>query len=210
MRAQVEDPARAAAVTALTAFARLREPSAANVAATLDIALDDRFRAAAATAMLVEAAEVGGEGRVYIDDALAQLAFRSPVRRIDVVGPEEKTVSLRDANRQLTAAQARMNQDLSLARRVQHALVPTGTQVFGILEFSSRMTPVDDRGALFGEERLLSRAFSGSGDPKAPRPAPPSSGALVDLVWSSVASFSGSEPPTDDKTILVLRRSSSV
>ena len=86
LRAQAEDSGRAAAVNALSAFTRLRDPSAANVAATLDIALDDQLRAAAAaTAMLVEAAEVAGRGQTYVDDALAQLAARSPIRRIDVL-----------------------------------------------------------------------------------------------------------------------------
>ena len=94
LRAQAEDSGRAAAVSALSALTRLRSSSAANVAATLDIALDDQLRAAAgATAVLVEAAEVAGRGRPYIDDALAQLAARSPIRRIDVVAAGEVVYS---------------------------------------------------------------------------------------------------------------------
>ena len=94
LRAQAEDSGRAAAVSALSGVTRLREPSAANVAATLDISLDDQLRAAAAaTAMLVEAAEVAGRGPAYIDDALAQLAARSPIRRIDVVSPDDVVYS---------------------------------------------------------------------------------------------------------------------
>lgn len=87
MRTQAETAGRHAATTAATAFATLAEPSAANVARTLDIVLDDQLRAqAAATATLVEAAEAAGYGRRYIEDALRQITVRSPIERIDVVG----------------------------------------------------------------------------------------------------------------------------
>ena len=76
MRTQAETAGRHAATTTATAFATLAEPSAANVARTLDIVLDDQLRAqAAATATLVEAAEAAGYGRPrYIEDALRQIS----------------------------------------------------------------------------------------------------------------------------------------
>ncbi len=85
LRTQAEDAGRQAAVTATTSFATLAEPSAANIARTLDIVLHDHLQAqAAATALLVEAAETAGHGADYIQDALRQIASRSPIRRIDV------------------------------------------------------------------------------------------------------------------------------
>ena len=85
LRAQAEEAGRQSAVTAATAFATLAEPSAANVARTLDIVLDEQLQAqAAATALLIEAAETAGHRAGYIEDALRQIAGRSPVRRIDV------------------------------------------------------------------------------------------------------------------------------
>ena len=91
LRIQAEESGRQAAVTAATSFTTLAEPSAANIVRTLDIVLHDHLQAqAAATALLVEAAESAGHGAGYIQDALAQIAFRSPIRRIDVtaaVGP---------------------------------------------------------------------------------------------------------------------------
>ena len=85
LRTQAEDAGRQAAVTAATSFATLAEPSAANIARTLDIVLHDHLQAqAAATALLVEAAETAGHGADYIQDALRQIASRSPIRRIDV------------------------------------------------------------------------------------------------------------------------------
>ena len=72
-------------MTAATSFATLAEPSAANITRTLDIVLHDHLQAqAAATALLIEAAETAGHGANYIEDALAQIAWRSPIRRIDV------------------------------------------------------------------------------------------------------------------------------
>ena len=85
LRIQAEETGRQAAVTAATSFTTLAEPSAANIVRTLDIVLHDHLQAqAAATALLVEAAESAGHGARYIEDALAQIAFRSPIRRIDV------------------------------------------------------------------------------------------------------------------------------
>ncbi len=85
VRTQAEDAGRQSAMTAATAFATLAEPSAANVARTLDIVLDEQLQAqAAATALLIEAAETAGHEAAYIEDALRQIAARSPVRRIDV------------------------------------------------------------------------------------------------------------------------------
>ena len=89
LRLQAEEAGRQSAAAALAGFSGLREPSAANIARTLDVVLDDQLRAvAAATALLVEAAEVGGRSPGYLNDALAQIAFRSPVRAIDVIGRE--------------------------------------------------------------------------------------------------------------------------
>ena len=94
LRAQAEEAGRHAAATAARTFGTLREPSAANVAHTLDIVLDDQLRAqAAATALLVETAESAGHGGDYIEDALRQIAWRSPIRRIDVVAPGGTTYS---------------------------------------------------------------------------------------------------------------------
>ena len=91
LRIQAEESGRQAAVTAATSFTTLAEPSAANIIRTLDIVLHDHLQAqAAATALLVEAAESAGHDAGYIRDALAQIASRSPIRRIDVsaaVGP---------------------------------------------------------------------------------------------------------------------------
>ena len=98
VRAQAETAGRQATVTAATAFATLAEPSAANIARTLDIALDDQLRAqAAATAFLIEAAEAAGHGRGYIEDALRQIAIRSPIRRIDVVDTNGSRYSTEEA-----------------------------------------------------------------------------------------------------------------
>ena len=95
LRGQAEEAGRQTAITAATAFGTLAEPSAANIARTLDIVLDDQLRAqAAATGMLVEAAESAGHGAAYIEDALRQIAARSPIRRIDVTaddGPNYST-----------------------------------------------------------------------------------------------------------------------
>ena len=72
----------------------LTTTSAANVAHALNIVLDDQLRAqAAATAMLIEAAEEAGHGRTYIEDALRQITLRSPMRRIDVVGSQGEEYS---------------------------------------------------------------------------------------------------------------------
>ena len=89
LRGQAEAGGRQAAATAATAFATLAEPSAANVARTLDVVLDDQLRAqAAATALLIEAAEASGQSTDYIEDALRQIAIRSPIERIDVSASE--------------------------------------------------------------------------------------------------------------------------
>ena len=57
--------------------------------------LDEQLRAqAAATGMLVEAAESAGHGAAYIEDALRQIAVRSAIRRIEVTaedGPSHST-----------------------------------------------------------------------------------------------------------------------
>ena len=95
LRAQAEEAGRQAAVTAATSFATLAEPSAANIARTLDIVLHDHLQAqAAATALLVETAESAGRRTAYIEDALRQIAWRSPIRRVDVTaagGPSYST-----------------------------------------------------------------------------------------------------------------------
>ena len=89
LRAQAEEAGRQAAMTAATSFATLAEPSAANIARALDIVLDDHLQAqAAATALLVEAAENAGRSTDYIEDALGQIAWRSPIRRIDVTAEQ--------------------------------------------------------------------------------------------------------------------------
>ena len=97
LRGQAEAGGRQAAATAATAFATLAEPSAANIARTLDVVLDDQLRAqAAATALLIEAAEASGQSTDYIEDALRQIAIRSPIERIDVsasAGPAPTTQS---------------------------------------------------------------------------------------------------------------------
>ena len=94
LRAQAEEAGRAAAVTAATSFATLAEPSAANIARTLDIVLHDHLQAqAAATALLVEAAETAGHRAAYIEDALGQIAFRSPIRRIDITSTDGPSYS---------------------------------------------------------------------------------------------------------------------
>ena len=61
LRRQAEEAGRQTAMTVATAFGNLAEPSAANIAGTLDIVLNHQLRAqAAATGMLVEAAESAG------------------------------------------------------------------------------------------------------------------------------------------------------
>ena len=73
LRIQTEEAGRQAAVTAATSFTTLAEPSAANIARTLDIVLHDHLQAqAAATALLVEAAETAGHSAGYIQNALSQ------------------------------------------------------------------------------------------------------------------------------------------
>ena len=73
----------------------LGQTSAANVSRMLDVVLDDHLKAqAAATAMLVEAAEAAEAGEAYLTDALRQIAARSPIDRIDVLaetGPSYST-----------------------------------------------------------------------------------------------------------------------
>ena len=86
---QAEEDGRQRAMTAASRFRRLQNTSAANVARTLDIVLDDQLRAlAAATAMLIEAAEADRRPTAYIRDALRQLVARSPLERIDIIAPE--------------------------------------------------------------------------------------------------------------------------
>ena len=81
-------------MTAATAFATLAEPSAANIARTLDIVLHDHLQAqAAATALLVETAEAASRQSAYIADALGQIAWRSPIRRIDVTAADGPSYS---------------------------------------------------------------------------------------------------------------------
>ena len=83
---EAESAGRRAAAAAAAAIEALAEPSAANIARTFDVVLDDELRAqAAATALLVEAAEAAGHESTYIEDALRQIAFRSPIARIDLV-----------------------------------------------------------------------------------------------------------------------------
>ena len=89
--------------------------------------------------------ELGTLGRMFTSMAVQVLAKRDELAAM----VEEKTVSLSQANRRLTAAQERMEQDVGLARRVQHALVPTGTSTVGCLEFSSRIMPAGDLGGDF-------------------------------------------------------------
>ena len=85
LRQQAEATGRQAARTAATSFRRLQEPSAANVARTLDLVLDGPLRGqAGATAMLIEAAEAAGRPPAYVNDALRQIVARSRIRRIDV------------------------------------------------------------------------------------------------------------------------------
>jgi len=94
LRTQAEEAGRQAAATAATAFATLAEPSAANIARTLDIVLHDHLQAqAAATALLVETAEAAGRRSAYIEDALGQIAWRSPIRRIDVTAADGASYS---------------------------------------------------------------------------------------------------------------------
>ena len=103
LRTQAEEAGRRAAVTAATSFATLAEPSAANIARTLDIVLHDHLQAqAAATALLVEAAESAGHGARYVQDALAQIAFRSPIHRIDVSAATGPSYSSETAPLQVT------------------------------------------------------------------------------------------------------------
>ena len=103
LRAQAEEAGRATAMTAATSFATLAEPSAANIARTLDIVLHDHLQAqAAATALLVEAAETAGHGTDYIEDALRQIAWRSPIRRIDVTADQGPSYSTEPAPLELT------------------------------------------------------------------------------------------------------------
>ena len=84
---QAEESGLEQAAGAARRLETLAAASAANVANALDIVLDDQLRAqAAATAMLIEAAEAAGHSPRYIEDALRQITARSPMRRIDVVG----------------------------------------------------------------------------------------------------------------------------
>ena len=83
---QAVDASIEQAVSAGRRIETLTRASATNVANALDIVLEEHLRAqAAATAMLVEAAEAAGRGPDYIEDALRQITLRSPMRRIDVV-----------------------------------------------------------------------------------------------------------------------------
>ena len=83
---QAVDASIEQAVSARRRIETLTRASATNVANALDIVLEEHLRAqAAATAMLVEAAEAAGRGSDYIEDALRQITLRSPMRRIDVV-----------------------------------------------------------------------------------------------------------------------------
>ncbi|MCY4638452.1 MAG: hypothetical protein OXG04_28795 [Acidobacteria bacterium] len=89
LRGQAEEAGRWTAVTAATAFGTLAEPSAANIARTLGIVLDEQLRAqAAATGMLIEAAESARHGAACIEDALRQIAVGSPIRRIHVTAED--------------------------------------------------------------------------------------------------------------------------
>ena len=94
LREQAEAAGRQTAESAATMLAGLAEPSATNVARTLDIVLDGHLRAAAAaTALLIEAAETDQRSEVYIVDMLRQLVTRSALIRIDAVAVDGNNYS---------------------------------------------------------------------------------------------------------------------
>ncbi len=119
LRAQAELSGRQAALTAASGFTALEALSAANIARTLDVVLDDQLRAlAGAMALLVEAAESAGHPPAYIDDALRQIAYRSAVLRIDVSAGEGRSYS--------TAARPLRTEELEPAFQVLATADPEG------------------------------------------------------------------------------------
>ena len=89
LRELAEQAGSQQARTAAAAFGTLEEASAANVARTLDVVLDEQLRAQAAiTGMLIETAEEAGRSQAYIQDALRQITVRSPIWRIDTLSRE--------------------------------------------------------------------------------------------------------------------------
>ena len=73
LRTQAEEAGRQAAITTATAFGELAEPLRAQTAAT---------------GMLVEAAASAGRGTACIEDAPAEIAWRSPIRRTDITAAD--------------------------------------------------------------------------------------------------------------------------
>lgn len=119
LRAQAELSGRQAALTAASGFTTLEAVSAANIARTLDVVLDDQLRAlAGATALLVEAAESAGHPPAYIEDALRQIAYRSAILRIDVSAGERQSYS--------TEARPLRTEELEQAFQVLATAVPEG------------------------------------------------------------------------------------
>ena len=119
LRAQAEQSGRLAALTAASGFTTLEAVSAANIARTLDVVLDDQLRAlAGATALLVEAAESAGHPPAYIEDALRQIAYRSAILRIDVSAGERQGYS--------TEARPLRTEELEQAFQVLATAAPEG------------------------------------------------------------------------------------
>ena len=119
LRAQAEQSGRQAALTAASGFTTLEAVSAANIARTLDVVLDDQLRAlAGATALLVEAAESAGHPPAYIEDALRQIAYRSAILRMDVSAGERQSYS--------TAARPLRTEELEQAFQVLATADPEG------------------------------------------------------------------------------------
>ena len=192
LRAQAEEAGRQSAVTAATAFATLAEPSAANVTRTLDIVLDEQLQAqAAATALLIEAAETAGHRAAYIEDALRQMAARSPIRRIDVTARSGASYSTEPVPLEATALEPAFAPLAATEAEGRTAATPA-TQTAAGLTKAAAAQPMHRPAAVRLEQELdglaAARTYGGADDRAARELADRQTAAVARLITHAVGS----------------------
>ena len=190
LRAQAEEAGRQSAVTAATAFATLAEPSAANVARTLDIVLDEQLQAqAAATALLIEAAETAGHRTAYIEDALRQIAARSPIRRIDVTARSGASYSTEPVPLDATALEPAFAALTSTGTEGRTAATPATQTAAGLTKAAAAQT-MHRPAAVRLEQELdglaAARTYGGADDRAARELADRQTAAVARLITHAV------------------------
>lgn len=216
LRTQAEEAGRQAAVTAATSFTALAEPSAANTVRTLDIVLDDQLQAqAAATAMLIETAESAGHDARYIEDALSQIAGRSPIRRIDVTATEGASYS----TERTPLGQASLEPAfaaLAATPATGRTATAPATQTATGLSKAAAAQPLHRQGTVRIEQEIDSlsaaRAYGGSDDQTARSLAGQQATAIARLVTHAIelAQDAGWENRRIDERLDVLARNTTI